>query len=113
MIADELAHLRAMDPAERAEALANERHRADMETLRKGREAEAALALLDPHFTALREVCVREIISSHPDHTSLRERMIVTCQILDAVRSAVQACCVSGHDAMHRDILSRTVSLRR
>ena len=113
MIADQLAHLRALDPADRAERLAALKRDGDREAIRKGREAEAALALLDPHFEALRDVCVREIISSHPEHVALRERLIVTCQILDAVRSAVQKAAVSGQAYNARDILSQTVSLRR
>ena len=110
---DPLAALRGLDPAERAERLAALDREANAEAIRKGREAESALRLLDPHFAALRDVALREIVSSAPDQLAFRERMIVTCQILDAVHDALAKCCVSGHDAMHRDILSQTVSLRR
>ena len=79
----------------------------------EGREATAALSLVSTHMEAIRSAAVDEIINSRPEHKELRERMIVTCQIVDAVRSALEKSVVMGDAATHRLVLAETVGLRR
>lgn len=90
-----------------------ERDYEDRREVDAGRNALAALELVGGHMDAIRTVAMGEIINSRPEHVELRERMIVTCQIMDAVKSALERSVAAGDAAQHRIILSETVTLRR
>lgn len=78
-----------------------------------GREAKNALALVGAHMDRLRAVALEQIISSHPEHVALRERMIVTAQIIDGVRAALEKSVLAGDNAQHSLAMAETVGFRR
>lgn len=59
------------------------------EEIRAGDRARAELAQTEDAFRRLRTAAMEELIATTPDQTAKRERLIVTCQIIDAVRKAL------------------------
>lgn len=85
----------------------------DAQEITTGRENELAMAVVGRHMEEIRKVAMAEIISSSPESVGLRERMIVTCQILDAVKHAMEKAIASGQAANYRVNMAETISLRR
>ena len=79
----------------------------------EGQRAKAAMDVIGLHLEGLRAAAIEQIVGSHPEHLAFRERMIVTCQIVDAVRSAIEQAVAAGEAAQYKLHLSETVGLRR
>jgi len=55
-----------------------------------GQRAWSELEQTAAAFARVRAAMVEEIIKTGPDHVAKRERLIVGCQIIDAVRDALR-----------------------
>lgn len=83
----------------------------DHEAVAEGQKAQRELDTLAKAFASVREACVNEIINSSPGASAKVERLIVTCQVLDAVQTALRRVRDSGLIAA--DALAKADLLRR
>ena len=83
----------------------------DAEAAARGREAEREFAETRAAFERVRQAAVASLIATAPGQEAVRERLVVTCQILDAVQSALMDVVNSGKLAEHaiaqRNLLRR------
>lgn len=77
---------------------------------RLGHSAAVALDVLDIAFAEFRAAAVEEMIKSAPEALAKRERLIVACQILPAVRAAIEKMVANGTAA---EIALRDAELTR
>lgn len=73
-----------------------DREASDLRESQMGREAKAALEVLGRHFDNLRAACIEKAVASSPDAVALRERMIVSCQVIDAMRNVMERAVAGG-----------------
>lgn len=58
--------------------------------------ARTELQMTGAAFAELRAKTIEQIIASAPEQVAFRERMIVTCQILDAVKATLEDIVTAG-----------------
>lgn len=82
----------------------------DFETAQRGYQAEQELAFTKAAFDKVRTAALEELVRTGAGQEAKRERLIVLCQILDAVRGAVTEVANSG--AIAREALAQRDLLR-
>jgi phage-related tail protein len=83
----------------------------DEQAVAKGHRAEREYEETAEGFEKVRQAAVKALINTKAGEEAVRERLVVTCQILDAVQSALMDVVNSGQLAEHairqRDLLRR------
>ena len=87
--------------------MSDEREMSDLREAQAGREARRALDIVGGHLDTLRTRCLSEAVRSAPDAHDLRERMIVSCQVIDAMRHVLELSVASGAAADVRMLMAR------
>lgn len=55
----------------------------------RGNKATSEFELLEEAFTTIRTVALETAVNSRPEDVALRERMIITAQLIDGVKTAI------------------------
>ena len=84
-----------------------DREMSDRREAQAGREARAALAIVGGHLDTLRARCLDQAVLSAPGELAVRERMIVSCQVIDAMRHALEMSISAGAAADVRLLMDR------
>lgn len=71
----------------------------DAQTAARGAQARRELELTEQAFAGLRAAALEALVATTPDQSAKREKLYLTCSILDAVRKSLMEAVAAGEVA--------------